>query len=130
MEKKLKYYYENNDYLMISPNSLNDFRSKLINKLKLEDRQILNIKNENGKTIENNEDYIQYINKTEIPIFYIEKGIYKKNKEYKIKMSDINIWEKYEKVQKHGVSSFECVYKGKNKEKGNYVIIKEIEKKN
>ena len=71
MEKKLKNYYENNDYLMISPNSLNDFRSKLINKLKLEDRQILNVKNENGKTIENNEDYIQYINKTEISIFYI-----------------------------------------------------------
>jgi hypothetical protein len=71
MEKKLKYYYENNDYLMISPNSLNDFRSKLINKLILEDIQILNIKNENCKTIENNEDYIQYINKTEIPIFYI-----------------------------------------------------------
>ena len=71
MEKKLKYYYENNDYLMISPNSLNDFRSKLINKLILEDIQILNIKNENCKTIENNEDYIQYINKTEISIFYI-----------------------------------------------------------
>ena len=78
MEKKLKFYYENNDYLMISPNSLNDFRSKLINKLKLEDLQILNIKNENGKTIENNEDYIQYINENEIPIFYNEKGIYKK----------------------------------------------------
>ena len=45
-------------------------------------------------------------------------------------MSDINIWEKYEKIQKLGVSSFEYVYKGKNKEKGNYVIIKEIEKKN
>ena len=83
MEKKLKYYYENNDYLMISPNSLNDFRSKLINKLILEDIQILNIKNENCKTIEINEDYIQYINKTEIPIFYIEKGIYKKIKNIK-----------------------------------------------
>ena len=44
-------------------------------------------------------------------------------------MSDINVWEKYEKIKKLGVSSFECVYKGKNKEKGNYVIIKEIEKK-
>ena len=45
-------------------------------------------------------------------------------------MTDINIWEKYEKIQKIGASSFECIYKGKNKEKGNYVIIKEIEKKN
>ena len=44
-------------------------------------------------------------------------------------MTDINIWEKYEKIQKIGASSFECIYKGKNKEKGNYVIIKEIEKK-
>ena len=44
-------------------------------------------------------------------------------------MNDINVWEKYEKMKKIGVSSFECVYKGKNKEKGNYVIIKEIEKK-
>ena len=44
-------------------------------------------------------------------------------------MIDINIWEKYEKIQKIGISSFECIYKGKNKEKGNYVIIKEIEKK-
>ena len=44
-------------------------------------------------------------------------------------MNDINIWEKYEKIQKIGISSFECIYKGKNKEKGNYVIIKEIEKK-
>ena len=43
-------------------------------------------------------------------------------------MSDMNVWEKYEKIKKIGVSSFECVYKGKNKEKGNYVIIKEIEK--
>ena len=45
-------------------------------------------------------------------------------------MSDINVWEKYEKIKKIGGSSFELVYKGKNKEKGNYVIIKEIEKKN
>ena len=45
-------------------------------------------------------------------------------------MSEINIWKKYKKIQKIGISSFECVYKGKNKEKGNYVIIKEIEKKN
>ena len=45
-------------------------------------------------------------------------------------MSDINVWVKYKKIQKIGISSFECVYKGKNKEKGNYVIIKEIEKKN
>ena len=45
-------------------------------------------------------------------------------------MNDINIWEKYKKIQKIGVSSsFECIYKGKNKEKGNYVIIKEIKKK-
>ena len=44
-------------------------------------------------------------------------------------MTDINIWEKYEKIQKISISSFECIYKGKNKEKGNYVIIKEIEKK-
>ena len=44
-------------------------------------------------------------------------------------MSDINVWEKYYKIQKIGESSFECIYKGKNKEKGNYVIIKEIEKK-
>ena len=40
-------------------------------------------------------------------------------------MTDINIWEKYEKIKEIG----KCVYKGKNKEKGNYVIIKEIEKK-
>ena len=59
----------------------------------------------------------------------MKKGFIKKNKEYKIKMSEINIWKKYKKIQKIGVSSFECVYKGKNKEKGNYVIIKEIEKK-
>ena len=40
-------------------------------------------------------------------------------------MTDINIWEKYEKIKEIG----KCIYKGKNKEKGNYVIIKEIEKK-
>ena len=45
-------------------------------------------------------------------------------------MSDIYVWKKYKKIQKIGESSFECIYKGKNKEKGNYVIIKEIEKKN
>ena len=39
-------------------------------------------------------------------------------------MTDINIWEKYEKIKEIG----KCIYKGKNKEKGNYVIIKEIEK--
>ena len=44
-------------------------------------------------------------------------------------MSDICVWKKYKKIQKIGESSFECIYKGKNKEKGNYVIIKEIEKK-
>ncbi len=44
-------------------------------------------------------------------------------------MTNINIWEKYEKNKKIGASSFECIYKGKNKEKGNYVVIKEIEKK-
>ena len=43
-------------------------------------------------------------------------------------MSDIYVWKKYKKIQKIGESSFECIYKGKNKEKGNYVIIKEIEK--
>ena len=36
--------------------------------------------------------------------------------------------KKFKKLVYH-VSSFESVYKGKNKEKGNYVIIKEIEKK-
>ena len=45
-------------------------------------------------------------------------------------MSDIYVCKKYKKIQKIGESSFECIYKGKNKEKGNYVIIKEIEKKN
>ena len=44
-------------------------------------------------------------------------------------MNDICVWKKYKKIQKIGESSFECIYKGKNKEKGNYVIIKEIEKK-
>ena len=34
-------------------------------------------------------------------------------------MSDICVWKKYKKIQKIGESSFECVYKGKNKEKGN-----------
>ena len=45
-------------------------------------------------------------------------------------MNEIDMWKKYKKIQKIGESSFECIYKGKNKEKGNYVIIKEIEKKN
>ena len=44
-------------------------------------------------------------------------------------MSDMNIWEKYEKIKKIGVSSFECVYKGKNKKKKLENIIK-YQKKN
>ena len=72
---------------------------------------------------------INILTKMKYQYFIMKKGFIKKNKEYKIKMSEINIWKKYKKIQKIGISSFECVYKGKNKEKGNYVIIKEIEKK-
>ena len=39
-------------------------------------------------------------------------------------MNSVNIWDKYEKIKKMSSS----LYKGKNKEKGNYVVIKEIDK--
>ena len=39
-------------------------------------------------------------------------------------MNSVNIWDKYENIKKMSSS----LYKGKNKEKGNYVVIKEIDK--
>ena len=39
-----------------------------------------------------------------------------------------DIWKRYEKISKLDSSIYNTIYKAKNKEKGNYVVIKEINK--
>ena len=40
-----------------------------------------------------------------------------------------DVWKKYEKISLFDSSTYNKIYKAKNKEKGNYVVIKEINKK-
>ena len=41
-----------------------------------------------------------------------------------------DVWKRYEKISLFDSSTYNKIYKAKNKEKGNYVVIKEINKKN
>ncbi len=43
-------------------------------------------------------------------------------------MSNIDIWEKYKKIDKIGFGNYSNVYKVKNKKTGDYYAIKEIKK--
>ena len=43
-------------------------------------------------------------------------------------MNTIDVWKKYEKIQKLKIGKFGYIYKVKNKETGNYLAVKEIEK--
>ena len=43
-------------------------------------------------------------------------------------MSNIDIWEKYKKIEKIGFGNYGNVYKVKNKKTGDYYAIKEIKK--
>ena len=45
-------------------------------------------------------------------------------------MSNIDIWEKYKKIEKIGFGNYGNVYKVKNKKTGDYYAIKEIKKEN
>ncbi len=43
-------------------------------------------------------------------------------------MSNIDLWEKYKKIDKIGIGNYGNVYKVKNKKTGDYYAIKEIKK--
>ena len=46
----------------------------------------------------------------------------------KSKMSNIDIWLKYIKIERIGLNNYSVIYKAKDKKYGNYVAIKEIDK--
>ena len=46
----------------------------------------------------------------------------------KSKMSNIDIWLKYIKIERIGLNNYSVIYKAKDKKNGNYVAIKEIDK--
>ena len=45
-------------------------------------------------------------------------------------MHNIDIWEKYKKIEKVGFRNYSNIYKMKNKKTGDYYAIKEIKKEN
>ena len=80
--------YDNNQIFISFPKSFNELYENALEELciELEENQILIIKDESGKQITGDEDYLQIVNNYEKLIFYIEKAY----KDEEIKEEEIN----------------------------------------
>ncbi len=81
-------YYDNNQIFISFPKSFNELYENALEELciELEENQILIIKDESGKKITGDEDYLQIVNNYEKLIFYIEKAY----KDEEIKEEEMN----------------------------------------
>ena len=80
--------YDNNQIFISFPKSFNELYENALEELciELEENQILIIKDESGKQITGDEDYLQIVNNYEKLIFYIEKAY----KDEEIKEEEMN----------------------------------------